>query len=122
MRALFHAHSTPFGIAASALLAAVAGAFTGWSAPAMLIVFFVLIFVLPRAFYGWAAAKAVDAERVQDDSEHNFPSRFDGAGLGRHAMELEDAYDEARDGGLLPSGLPRDPQALQKFATEEERS
>jgi hypothetical protein len=120
MRELFHTHSTIFGVVASAMIVALVGAAVNWSPIAMLIAGIASILVFPRAFYGWTAAKALDAVHSQTTPPSGFGGlRGDQAEIGRRAAELEDAYIQARDGGLLSNGLPADPRAFEKIAEQE---
>jgi hypothetical protein len=104
MREYLHERSTLFGFIGSAFAAAFAGAVTQWSPIAMAIAGVLGIFVLPRAFYGWSAAKKLDDENPSPGSIRD------------RSGEAPGAYTRAmRDDSLLPNGLPLDPKVLKQY-------
>lgn len=109
-------HSTLSGIAGTTLLILVVGEFSHWSAALMIVMGILGMLILPRAFYGFTAARALDKEQGTAQ-----------AGIGfRHHMwdptpteeeRLENAIDAAEGFGNETVGPSA--SALERLAREE---
>jgi hypothetical protein len=116
MRGLLHQHSSLFGFVASLSIGALVGLGTrSWLAFSLSTL--AAACVLPRAFYGFRDARALDESKVLPGSGPP-GGRYDGAGIGAHAERIIRTYENI--GHLDQSGMPVGPEDLRKLAEEEE--
>ena len=127
VRSFLHRHSTLCGFLAAAGHAALLGYLTRWSWPAVVLAAFSGICIFPRAFYGRAASRALDDSRAAPDSFAAEPGHGgyapDMADIGTKSIRLEQAYEstKAAASGAYDVSGNADPDALRKFAEEEQR-
>jgi hypothetical protein len=114
---MLHRHSTLFGLGATLAVIVVVGEASHWSAILTTLTGLIAIAIFPRFFYGFAAARAVDKERVSGASDYF-----------RHLVNMWDASpsEEERIEGAITaaqgysSKIGPDTSALEQLAQEEE--
>lgn len=123
MREILHRNSTLFGFLAAAAVAALLGALTNWSWPVMVFSAFGSVFILPRAFYGKAASRALDEAPATPDSFWAQPGHGelnpDMADIGTKSPNLEPIYEAKRSAAhgestMLPSRRAKITTALHR--------
>lgn len=110
---MLHRHSTAFGLGATTVLIVVVGEVSHWSAILTTTAGLLGIAILPRLFYGFSEARALDKERASGPGYFGYETNmWDGS-------PTEEERLERAIGAAEGSQLGPDTSALQRLAEEE---
>lgn len=115
---MLHRHSTLFGFLATVITIVAVGQLSRWNPMWMVITAAIGIYVLPRFFYGFDEARALEAEPAGDDSIYGTP--YDHwTGEQAESGRIFQAYEKAHGRGFPTATIPDDSD-LRRLAAEEE--
>lgn len=113
---IFHQHSTLFAILVTIALILAVGEFSRWAPAPMVLTGILGILILPRVFYGLAAARALDKEPFSRPAG-GFWGRRNWDPAPTEEERLENAIQASE--GFGPGVVGPDPSALEQLAEEE---